>query len=217
MARHSACLSPHPFCGDIQNAPSRIQLIAHVITQTSEMDGNFLVAIYLCRAVSRRSADDKKAPTPVEYALSLDYYDKTPDRKMAMSLVSDGTYFAHYGPILNPVEGDYSTGRLDQNEVRELYCDSEPSHTEWQYWDSELTAGQLVVPEYRCLQVADQWVILDVDRARGIAQQVASLKVADDPEHNFGIHSRPDSIYVHSDDGSEWSKVLNENLPRTFL
>lgn len=215
MGRHSACRSPHPFCGEMPDPGNSLQLIAHVITQMSQSDGTLFPAIYLCRSEIKKSGDDIGELGPMEFALSMDYADETPNRKMAVNLVSDGTYLVQYGPIVNPVERDYSTGRLDQNSVRELYCNPEPSHTQWHYWESELSAEQTVVPEYRCIQSGGQWFVVDVDRNRGLAQQVAWLQVADDPEHNFGIHSRP-GVYVHNNDASEYSKVINENLPRTF-
>ena len=220
MDRHSTCQSPHPFCGNIGNLPGAgtIQLIAHVIPQANESDGALFPTIYFTRAESKQSFDDHEAIPPFEYVASLDYYEKTPSRKLVVSLVSDGTYIAQYGSIANPVEGDYSTGSLDWDNSRTLYCNPEPSHTRWEYWQSELTAEQLVVPEYRCLMLRNEWWIVDADRGRGFTQQVAALTVADDPNHNFGIHSQQNSVYyVSGDDGSELSKVLKENLPRTFL
>ena len=62
--------------------------------------------------------------------------------------------------------------------------------------------------------VHGQWWIVDADREQGLVQHIASLSVADDPEHNFGIHSREATIYATDPrDNSEYSKVIRENLP----
>ena len=212
MGRHSACKSPHPFCGEI----GPVQVIAHVIPQTDANEGTSLLAIYLCRARSRLADTGHETRDLVEYAGSLEYVDKTPSRKLVVGFVSDGTFVVRYGPILNPVERDYSTGAIDQQEVRELYFDPEPPHTKWKYWESEITKGQTSVPEFRCMQTGGEWNIVDIDRDRHLAQRVAWLQVADDPGHNFGIHSTPNAKYVVSDNGSEFSRVVQENLPSTF-
>ena len=71
------------------------------------------------------------------------------------------------------------------------------------------------MPEFHCLNAIGQWWILDVDRVRGRAQQVVAMEWADNPEHNFGIHKPGGGYYINPNDGSEWSKVITENLPRT--
>ena len=217
MDRHKACLSPHPFCGTQghwKDEDPPIQLIAHAITQIDAGTGAPLVAIYLCKATNAMASPPQERIASSEYAAHLTYYEKTPSRKMVVNLVDDGTYIVQYGPIVNPVEGDFSTGSIDQDDLRTLYCDPEPAHAKWQYWDSDISEGQVVVPEFHCLNAFGQWWIVDVDRERGRTQQVAAIEWADNPDHNFGIHKPGARHYWNSNDGSELSKVLNENLPR---
>ena len=73
-----------------------------------------------------------------------------------------------------------------------------------------------MVPEYRCVLVGDEWSIafVDIDREKGFAQPVAKLHLADNPNHNYGIHRADgrENIYAAKNDGSEFSKVIKENL-----
>ena len=43
----------------------------------------------------------------MEYVGLWGYADRMPDRKAVVNLMDDGTYFARYGPIVNPVESDF--------------------------------------------------------------------------------------------------------------
>ena len=149
-----------------------------------------------------------------EAVVSLDYADKTPYRKLVVCPVSNSNYYmATHGPILNPVEGDYATGRIDPNATRTIYSNPEPRHTRWQYWECELF-NEDIIPEFRCLMVHGEWWIVDADREQGLVQQVAALSVADDPEHNFGIHAREGAVYMTDPrDNSEYAKVIRENCP----
>ena len=213
MARHSACRSPHPFCGNTVNVETVLQLIAHVIPQTGEPDGRLFPAIYFTRAKSGLP-DAGEQIEPFDYVNYLDYAETTPSRKLVVSLINDGTHSIEYGPILSPTVGDYSTGRIDPDHSRALDCNPEPLHTKWQYWESELTVEQQVVPEFRCLLLRRDWWIVDADRERGLVQQVAALSLADDPTHNWGIHTRANTVYTIRNDGSEYARVLEENLDR---
>ena len=71
-----------------------------------------------------------------------------------------------------------------------------------------------MVPEYRCILTGDEWSIVDIDREKGFAQPVAALHLADNPNHNYGIHRAEarGNIYEAKDDSSEFSKVIRENL-----
>ena len=130
-----------------------------------------------------------------------------------MQPANDGTYFATHGPILNPVEGDYTTGRIDHSATRTFYSNPEPRHTKWQYWECELL-NEDIIPEFRCLMVHGECWVVDADREQGLVQQVAGLSVVDSPEHNFGIHARENAIYeTHPHDNSEYAKVIRENCP----
>ena len=216
MDRHSACLSPHPFCGHLghqKQGDAPMQLIAHIVPQL-HINGGKIIAIYLCKAKGTVQASDTTGLDPLEHTVGLTYLERTPNLKMVISLVEGGTYIAQYGPIANPVEGDFSTGHLDRENIRTLYCNPEPAYTRWQYWESTITEGQSVVPEYHCLQVFGEWWIVDVDRDKGRYQHVAALDFADNPEHNWGIHKPGKGYYFNPNDGSEYSQALNENLPR---
>lgn len=62
----------------------------------------------------------------------------------------------------------------------------EPAHTRWEYYESESANGPLrIVPEIHCLQVFGEWWIVDVDREKMWAEQVAALTVANSPYHSF--------------------------------
>lgn len=184
MDGHSQCYVPgHPFCSGWIADPRRTgTLIAEVACQKDLDDDSYLVAIYLTRAISRMPATDEPV-AQMDYVMSLDFADTVPDRKMVVQLLANGHYLADYGPILNPVERDYSTGRLDREHSVLLYCDPEPTHAQFTYWPSGVTEGQVVVPQFKCLMENGQWWIADVDHDRKCGQQVAGLEVADNPEH----------------------------------
>ena len=71
-----------------------------------------------------------------------------------------------------------------------------------------------MVPEYRCILLVDEWWIVDTDAQRGFFQRVATLQLADNPNHNYGIHRAEarGNIYEAKNDSSEFSKVIRENL-----
>ena len=173
-----------------------------------------MLALYLCRATRPVDSDQTKTVDAVEYAASLTYRDAVPFRKMAAFMRADGTYEARYGQVANPVEGNYMTGAIDQDDVRTFRCDANADHAKWQYWDSDLTEEQVDWPEFCCVQVYGEWFVVDMDRSQGEGQLVARIQVANNPDHNWGIH-RPDrrsSVYEAPNDGSEWSRTLVENL-----
>ena len=219
MDRHTACRSPHPFCGPShqQDGDAPRSLIAEVIPQSTTPTDDAdriadLIGIYLCPASVKSSG--KGNEEPVEYIARMTPDLPMPNRKLAVLPPTGGVYQVTYGPILNPVEGDYSTGSLDPDNVRPLTSNPEPKHCRWRYWESELGKGDWLVPRFHCLQTFGQWWVVEVDRSRGAAQQVAGLIVADNPEHNSGIHVQKDAVYLRpAGDESEFSKVLRENLP----
>ena len=67
-----------------------------------------------------------------------------------------------------------------------LYLNPEPEHAKWEYYESGVTEGQRVVPEFHCLMLRGEWWVVDVDRERGMYQQVAGLEFADSPSHVYG-------------------------------
>ena len=208
MGRHSGCRSPHPFCGDISQQV--VMLMADAVNQI-DPDGRPVLAIYLSRATESTKPPEDGMIDPLDGAVSLTYTESVPFRKMVVSPTNDGIYLAHYGPILNPVERNYTTGSVDPNAARTLVCDPEPRHARWQYWESELSDGDFL-PEYHCIVVHGQCWVVEADPPRGLAQQVAGLEIADDPHHNFGIHSRRDVVYATDPtDESEYAKVIREN------
>ena len=163
-------------------------MIAEVIPQgTSQTSGANLIGIYLCPATAEFNSEGSQ--DIMDWIARMVPTQPAPNRKMAVSRPEDGVYQALYGPVLNTVEWDYSTGSIDPANSRPLRCDPEPNHCRWQYWESGLNRGDWLVPRFHCLQVFGEWWIVEVDRARGDAQQVAALDFADNPEHNFGIHS----------------------------
>ena len=209
MSTHSECRSPHPFCGP--TGPNPTQLIAQPINQVSP--NGPVLAIYIGKAVNHPDFPMDRPVEPFDGAVSLEYAESTPHRKLVVNLNTDGTYTALYGPILNPIEGNYATGSIDGSSARLLYSNPEPQHAKWQYRESEIPEGD-TVPEYHCLRVHGWWWVVEVDRSQGLVQQVAGLEVTDDPEHNYGIHSRPHAMYATDPrDNSEWAKVIRENCP----
>ena len=186
MDRHDDCLLAHPFCGPNthrQNGDTPRTAVAHIIPQ-SDVHGMGIIGIYLCEAVSGMQAEVDT--NPFEFTLRMMCAGTTPSRKMMVQPVSDGTYHIRYGTVLDPTEGDHSTGRLNQDTAVELRSVPEPAHTRWEYYRSQLASGQLrIVPEIHCLQVFGEWWIMDVDRERMLGQQVAALTVADSPHHSF--------------------------------
>ena len=148
MDRHDSCRSPHPFCGTHWYREDIVgEIIVHVQQQHNPEYGSIL-GIYLCRATRPDALAETPAADRLDYARSLIYMDKVPIMKMAVFLVSDGTYLAKYGYIANPVEGEYSTGALDPFDVRTFNCNPEPTHAKWEYWDSDLSEGQVAIPSF---------------------------------------------------------------------
>ncbi len=210
MNRHSECRSPHPFCGNVHAEPAR--LIAQPVNQVNP-DGVPVLAIYLSRATESIAPADGEQIEPFNGAVSLRYIEKIPYRKMVVNLNADGTYTAYYGPILNPVEGNYATGSIDPDAARALLCDPKPQHARWEYWESKLSNPEFY-PEYRCLIVHGQCWVVEADLSQGLVQQVAGLEIIDHPDHNFGIHSCPNAMYsTNPNDDSEYAKVIRENCP----
>lgn len=179
LDRHTACRSPHPFCGPAhrQNGDSRIEFIAEAVAQRSALTGGSdRIGIYLCPATGEPKEDI------MEYIASMAHTQPVPTRKLVVFPPKSGVYQAIYGPILNPVEGDYATGSSDPGNGRPLTCNPEPKHWRGQYWESGLTLGDSF--RFHCLQMFGNWWVVEVDEVRGLAQQVAGLAFADNPEHN---------------------------------
>ena len=195
MDRHSAC-SICPFCG----SPSGThQLIVHAEMQTDATTNEPLLALYFCNATP--PSDGPKPDSIEAWAQLLTYAESAPSRKAVVRLLNNGTYFAEYGPIANPVHGDYSTGMLDRSEwTLPFSCDPEPAYARWQYRESQMPPGQRVVPEFRCLQTNGEWWIVDIDRERRMVQQVAALTVADNPDHsaNRSVPDGQGTYYIGS-------------------
>ena len=186
MDRHDDCPYAHPFCGPHvhrQGGDVASRFIAHIIPQGRESSSEAdIVAIYFCKTVNGLPVAEEY--DPLEFTRHMRCAETTPSRKMTAQLVSDGSYYVRYGEILNPTEGDHSTGRLNQETAVELRGVPEPAHTRWEYYDPQIASGPLrIVPEVHCLQIFGEWWIVDVDRERGARQQVAALTVANNPHH----------------------------------
>ena len=215
MDRHTACQSPHPFCnpGHRQDGYELQMFVAEVVPQGTKDTGYAdLIGIYLCPAVAPKGSENEE--DIMQFIAGMAPSEAAPTRKLVVSSPKDGIYPAVYGPIINPVAGDYSTGSIDSDNSRPVNnCNSEPRHCRWQYWESDLNEGDWQVPRYHCLQVFGQWWLVEMDRGRGRLQQVAGLQLADSPEHNFGIHSgkfKKGDVIAHRSEG-ELATVLREN------
>ena len=189
MDRHSACREKHPFCGPqghYKNGETPAQLVAHVIPQMNE-SGDDLIAIYLCKAEGSISSTGGGTLDPFEYTAWLNCIEPESRRKLVVQLQSDGSYRLHYGPVLNPVEDDHSTGRIDTSQSWYSSCNPEPPAVKWEYRDIGIADGKLrVVPSFRCLQVFGEWWVVDTDGERRAYQQIAAFDYADNPNHDLG-------------------------------
>ena len=223
MDRHTACRSPHPFCA--QQDPDRyMEFIAEAIPQGSNptLNSPDLIGIYLCPASASTHMNTEEKWDIMEYIIRMTPTEPAPNRKLVVYPPQGGTYRAMFGPILNPVEGDYSTGSIDPASARPFNCNPEPRHCSWKYWESSLNRGDWRVPRFHCLQVFGEWWIVEVDLRRVGQdmhvryQQVAALDFADNPDHNFGIHAKKKPAIYMTDPNSELSKVLAENLPPSW-
>ena len=118
MDRHTACRSPHPFCrqpGHRQAGDTSMMLIAEAVpqrsdTSTSNLD---LIGIYLCPATAVVGSGEHG--DVMDLIMRMTPSQPTPNRKIVVAPPQGGTYPVLYGPILNPVEGDYSTGSIDSD------------------------------------------------------------------------------------------------------
>ena len=75
MDRHSACRSPHPFCGS--KGEFAVQMIVHAIIQRTP-DGIPVLALYFSRAEAPQLSSGDEPIDPIEYATALRYYELTP-------------------------------------------------------------------------------------------------------------------------------------------
>ena len=189
MERHSACHQEHPFCGPLghfKNGDTPAQLVAHIIPQMTE-SGDDLIAIYLCKAEGGITSTNAANLNPFEYTAWLNCIEPASRSKIVAQLQSDGSYWLHYGPVLNPVEDDHSTGRIDTSRSWYSTGNPEPPGMKWEYRKIEIAGGQLrVVPSFRCLQVFGEWWIMDTDGEKRAYQQIAAFDYADNPNHDLG-------------------------------
>ena len=127
--KHSDCQLQHPFCGD-PPGPGKdfLMVVAFATSQQDENTGDPVMALYLCRAEpAAKYAETESEVDPLEYTVFLATQDKVPNNKVVINLLSDGTYRGELGLVANPVEGDYSTGRLNRSVPTELlHLDPEP-------------------------------------------------------------------------------------------
>ena len=183
MDRHTDCEREHPFCGPghQQDGDSPTQFLAQAVEQRDGAVGGELIGIYLTPATAGSS---KEGESIVEYAARMSPTSDVPNRKLVVSPPDGGVYPALYGPIREASGGAYPTGRLDPagNNIP-FDCVYRPDHCRWQYWESELTGEGRVVPVFNCLQLFGQWWIVEGDAVSGVAQQVAALDFADNPNH----------------------------------
>ena len=190
MDRHSACRQPHPFCGPqghYKSGDTPAQLVAHVIPQLSE-SGDDLIAIYLCKAQGGITSTDDTALDPLIYTAWLNCFDPASREKIVAQLQSDGSYWINYGPILNPVEDNHSTGRIDTRRSRYSSYNPEPPGIKWGYLEIGIADGMLrLIPSFHCLQVFGEWWVVDTDGEKRAYQQIAYFDYADNPNHDLGV------------------------------
>ena len=168
-------------------------MVAFATSQQEGTSGDPVMALYLCQAnPAEKYATADSEVDPLEYTAFLAPRENVPNSKVVINLLSDGTYRGELGSIANPVEGDHSTGRLDRTISTELLrLDPEPSHVTWEYYESRVTEGQKVVPEFHCFMLRGEWWVVDIDRERMMYQQVAALEFADSPNHRRLDHQTP--------------------------
>ena len=160
------------------------QFIAHVNYEKRIGAEAFFPAIYLTAASGHLPADENEQVDPFDYVANLYYTARMPSYKLVPNLLGNGTYAVECGPITDAIMDDHSLGRIDTNRLQVIDCNPKPPHAKWRYWESKITTEQKVVPEFRCLLIRGEWWIVDADRNRGLAQQVAALDFVDDPAHN---------------------------------
>lgn len=223
MDRHSACRSPHLFCNvhihRVGEKGGLQHFIAEAIPQgTPDSDAPNVIAIYLTRAKIVEEFGKDEVVNQMEYIARMAPADPVPTTKLAVWAPVAGIYPVMFGPITNPVEGDYSTGMLDGERARPVNdCNPEPKHCQWSYWAFEGSnfspEGRLMIPRLLGLQVNNQWWIASGYSDHSTIQQVALLEVADSPRHNFGLHAEPlgKLVTITHDDKSEYSKLVREN------
>ena len=183
MDRRSDCQREHPFCGPghRQNGDNPIQLIAQAVAQRDAAQRTDLIGVYLTPASGE--VDGSGQQDILEFILSMSPTSPTPTRKLVVSPRGEGdSYPALYGPIVEATGGGYPSGRIDPGDHIPVDCVPQPEYCRWEYFDSEL-AGKRLVPTFHCLQVFGEWWVVEVDAARGQAQKVAALELAENPEH----------------------------------
>ena len=187
MDRHTECREQqHPFCGPYghyKNGDVPVQFVAHVIPQMNQ-SGEDLIAIYLCKAEGGISNTGGETLHPFEYTAWLNCVEPESRRKLVVQLLSGGSYLLHFGPVMNPVDSDHSTGRIDASQSWYSSCSPEPPDVKWEYRDSGTAGGKLrVVPSFRCLQVFGEWWVVETDPVRRTARMAAAFDLADCPAH----------------------------------
>ena len=90
------------------------------------------------------------------------------------------------GSVLDSTGGEHPDGRLDPGRHRTVDCDPSPDHCHWYYWESEMSPQSRTVPTFNCLQIFNEWWVVETDPASGTAQKVAALDLADNPRHRTG-------------------------------
>lgn len=63
-----------------------------------------------------------------------------------------------------------------------------------------------------CAVVGPSWVVADADEQRGMVSEVAHLRVASDPNHNYGIHDPNNRVIYETNPQTEVGRTIAENL-----
>ena len=187
MDRHSHCLMErHPFCGPKDDG-GPVQLVAQATQQRTGTNAP-LIGVYFYPAESlAESPADGTGLDPLVYAARLSPSEPEPTLKLVVSPrdASDGKYPALFGPVAaDAVGGDFPGGSLVPGGCWSVDCDPSPAYCRWHYWESEIPLTTGMLPRFHCLQISGEWWIVESYPAQGVAQKVAALDLAENPNHD---------------------------------
>lgn len=189
MDRNSDCKNAlHGFCkaAHRKNGDDPTQLVALAVPQVSVHTGNALIGIYLYHAASDGATGG--ALDPLEYTVSLSRSSTTPALKLVVAPFRDGGYPALCGAVTRTELGEenYPGGLLDPGERWTVNCNPTPDYCKWEYFTNELPieGRRGTAARFHCLQIMGEWWVAETDGINGMAQQVAALELAENPNHD---------------------------------
>lgn len=194
MDQHSDCLlEAHPFCGPKDDG-NAMRLVAQATQQRTGTNAPLIgVYFYPAQGPATGPAESPADGTqgeqgidPLVYAARLSSSQPEPTLKLVVSPrdANDGKYPALFGPVSGAVGGDIPGGSLAPGDCWSVDCDPSPAYCRWHYWESEIPLTTGMLPRFHCLQISGEWWIVESYPAQGVAQQVAALDLADNPNHD---------------------------------